>query len=139
MHRLIVLNTISYSDFILSAPLKIVLTNYWMRQCDNDDDRIELARQTNNDTFVETFTTTELRSCSDNTTVKTLAEGCATVSEQTINMLLIIGRREARQCNFMLSDVTFSEVVRCQSMQRIRRTFAIKNVDYGDEITCKHA
>lgn len=107
---------------------------------DGDDQfRIELQRTDNND-FVEAFTTTGSNDVvTDNTTtVTTLTEGVNyTVSEHIIN-----GNLLDYQTTYVCSnattgtDVVFSSGNMPVNEAGTRRTFAINNVSYGDEITC---
>lgn len=135
-------HAIGYSDFYFClAPPKIIVNKLLDgSRVDSDDQfRIEL-RQTSNDAFVEAFTTTGSGSVvTDNTTtVKTLSEGFSyTVSEQTINGNLL-DYQTAYTCSNATTgtDVTFSSGTMPVNAAGTRRTFAIKNVDYGDEITC---
>ncbi|WP_296172651.1 hypothetical protein [Psychrobacter sp. UBA2769] len=135
-------HAVGYSDFYFClAPPKIIVNKLLNgSRVDSDDQfRIELL-QTSDDAFVEAFTTTGSGSVvTDNTTtVKRLKKGFNyTVSEQTIN-----GNLLDYQTNYTCSnaatgtDVTFSSGTMPVNAAGTRRTFAINNVDYGDEITC---
>ena len=131
-----------YSDFYFClAPPKIIVNKLLDgSRVDGDDQfRIELRRTDNND-FVEAFTTTGSNDVvTDNTTtVTTLTEGVNyTVSEQIINGNLLDYQTTYTCSNATTgTDVVFSSGEMPVNADGTRRTFAINNVSYGDEITC---
>lgn len=135
-------HAVGYSDFYFClAPPKIIVNKLLNgSRVDSDDQfRIEL-RQTSDDAFVEAFTTTGSGSVvTDNTTtVKTLSEGFSyTVSEQTINGNLLDYQTSYTCSNAATdTDIILSSGTMPVNAAGTRRTFAINNVDYGDEITC---
>ncbi|MGM8889940.1 hypothetical protein ACS8FA_03680 [Psychrobacter sp. 1Y1] len=135
-------HSVGYSDFYFClAPPKIIVNKLLdgSRVEGDDQFRIELRRTDNND-FVEAFTTTGSNDVvTDNTTtVTTLTEGVNyTVSEHIIN-----GNLLDYQTTYVCSnattgtDVVFSSGEMSINEAGTRRTFAINNVSYGDEITC---
>ena len=136
------IHAVGYSDFYFClAPPKIIVNKLLNgSRVDSDDQfRIEL-RQTSDDAFVEAFTTTGSGSVvTDNTTtVKTLSEGFSyTVSEQTINGNLLDYQTSYTCSNAATdTDIILSSGTMPVNAAGTRRTFAINNVDYGDEITC---
>lgn len=135
-------HAVGYSDFYFClAPPKIIVNKLLNgSRVDSDDQfRIEL-RQTSDDAFVEAFTTTGSGSVvTDNTTtVKTLSESFSyTVSEQTINGSLLDYQTSYTCSNAATdTDIILSSGTMPVNAAGTRRTFAINNVDYGDEITC---
>jgi hypothetical protein len=135
-------HTIGYSDFFFClAPPKIIVNKLLDgSRVDGDDQfRIEL-RRTDNNAFVEAFTTTGSNDVvTDNTTtVTTLTEGVNyTISEQIINGNLLDYQTTYTCSNATTgTDVVFSSGEMLINNAGTRRTFAINNVSYGDEITC---
>lgn len=135
-------HSLGYSDFYFClAPPKIIVNKLLDgSRVDGDDQfRIEL-RRTDNNTFVEAFTTSGSGAViSDNTTtVTTLTEGVNyTVTEQTINGNLLDYQTTYTCSNATTgTDVVFSSGNMPVNEAGTRRTFAINNVSYGDEITC---
>ncbi|WP_201606788.1 hypothetical protein [Psychrobacter immobilis] len=135
-------HSLGYSDFYFClAPPKIIVNKLLDgSRVDGDDQfRIEL-RRTDNNTFVEAFTTSGSGAViSDNTTtVTTLTEGVNyTVTEQTINGNLLDYQTTYTCSNATTgTDVVFSSGEMAVNNAGTRRTFAINNVSYGDEITC---
>ncbi|MDN3446890.1 hypothetical protein QL886_04485 [Psychrobacter sp. APC 3281] len=135
-------HSVGYSDFYFClAPPKIIVNKLLDgSRVDGDDQfRIEL-RRTDNNTFVEAFTTSGSGAViSDNTTtVTTLTEGVNyTVTEQTINGNLLDYQTTYTCSNATTgTDVVFSSGEMAVNNAGTRRTFAINNVSYGDEITC---
>lgn len=135
-------HTVGYSDFYFClAPPQIIVNKLLDgSRVDGDDQfRIEL-RRTDNNAFVQAFTTTGSGDVvTDNTTtVTTLTEGVNyTVSEGIIN-----GNLLDYQTTYTCSNATtgtnevFSSGEMPVNAAGTRRTFAINNVSYGDEITC---
>lgn len=135
-------HSVGYSDFYFClAPPKIIVNKLLDgSRVDGDDQfRIEL-RRTDNNAFVQAFTTTGSNDVvTDNTTtVTTLTEGVNyTISEQIIN-----GNLLDYQTTYICSNATTGTDVVFRSGEMsinnagTRRTFAINNVSYGDEITC---
>ncbi len=135
-------HSVGYSDFYFClAPPKIIVNKLLDgSRVDGDDQfRIELQR-TDNNAFVEAFTTTGSNDVvTDNTTtVTTLTEGVNyTVSEQIINGNLLDYQTTYTCSNATTgTDVVFSSGEMPVNADGTRRTFAINNVSYGDEITC---
>ena len=135
-------HSLGYSDFYFClAPPKIIVNKLLDgSRVDGDDQfRIELQR-TDNNAFVEAFTTTGSNDVvTDNTTtVTTLTEGVNyTVSEQIINGNLLDYQTTYTCSNATTgTDVVFSSGEMPVNADGTRRTFAINNVSYGDEITC---
>lgn len=135
-------HAVGYSDFFFClAPPKIIVNKLLDgSRVDGDDQfRIEL-RRTDNNAFVEAFTTTGSNDVvTDNTTtVTTLTEGVNyTVSEQIINGNLLDYQTTYTCSNATTgTDVVFSSGEMPVNADGTRRTFAINNVSYGDEITC---
>lgn len=136
------IHTMGYSDFYFClAPPQIIVNKLLDgSRVDGDDQfRIELLR-TDNNAFVQAFTTTGSGDVvTDNTTtVTTLTEGVNyTVSEEIIN-----GNLLDYQTTYTCSNATtgtnevFSSGEMPVNAAGTRRTFAINNVSYGDEITC---
>lgn len=131
-----------YSDFFFClAPPKIIVNKLLDgSRVDGDDQfRIEL-RRTDNNAFVEAFTTTGSNDVvTDNTTtVTTLTEGVNyTISEQIINGNLLDYQTTYTCSNATTgTDVVFRSGEMSINNAGTRRTFAINNVSYGDEITC---
>jgi len=135
-------HSLGYSDFYFClAPPKIIVNKLLDgSRVDGDDQfRIEL-RRTDNNAFVQAFTTSGSGAViSDNTTtVTTLTEGVNyTVTEQTINGNLLDYQTTYTCSNATTgTDVVFSSGEMSVNNAGTRRTFAINNVSYGDEITC---
>nr|WP_317199022.1 hypothetical protein [uncultured Psychrobacter sp.] len=135
-------HAIGYSDFYFClAPPQIIVNKLLDgSRVDGDDQfRIEL-RRTDNNAFVQAFTTTGSDAVvTDNTTtITTLTEGVNyTVSEQIINGNLLDYKTTYTCSNATTgTNVVFSSGEMPVNAASTRRTFAINNVGYGDEITC---
>lgn len=135
-------HAVGYSNFYFClAPPKIIVNKLLDgNRVDGDDQfRIELQR-TDNNAFVKAFTTTGSNDVvTDNTTtVTTLTEGVKyTVSEQIINGNLLDYQTTYTCSNATTgTDIILSSGTMPVNAAGTRRTFAINNVDYGDEITC---
>lgn len=135
-------HAVGYSNFYFClAPPKIIVNKLLDgNRVDGDDQfRIEL-RRTDNNAFVEAFTTTGSNDVvTDNTTtVTTLTEGVKyTVSEQIINGNLLDYQTTYTCSNATTgTDVIFSSGEMPINNAGTRRTFEINNASYGDEITC---